>query len=568
MTNVGASAVRAFSFLLAAFAGLSGCAGAAASQNAGPGAGGITGSGGSAGSCASAGCLPLAQLPATWIAEIDPPSSSTAAITFDGADLAKQSPALPADAQATATATFSAPSNAPVPAKATAILTIASPIPGRPPLTFQAPATAAATGVLTASLVVPRKMLGSPVTLTLVPLPPADQQNPPYTFSTVLGGSMQATIATDNFTISGSLLTAVAQVPQTTFVAQAFQGSGLVSSAPLTQQSDGSFQLVLPSAVLAVGLPLTVQLTPQSTTDPWFVSKPVAVSNSAPFPMPILLAATNGPPNYFSVSVQDPSQGAVNGAVVQAQVTLGTNSYGSTLFSRTATTGDGTGGTSKGVATLSLFSGSMGGPPFAYSFAVMPPANSPYATTCTGPVNVSGGGASASTAQALSPIVLDARAILTGTVFDSYGSPVANVAVAATPGPDPVPGCTATSASSASATTDAHGLFTLYLDPGAYQLDYDPPAGSAAPRLTEYGIVASAGSLSPHDVDLPAAGLFQGTVLAPDMTPLPSATVRLYEPRCSGTDCTASDPPAPILRAQVLTDANGIFRVAVPSAGN
>jgi hypothetical protein len=537
---------------------LAACSGSEASGIPGNGAGGFTGSGGSAG---------VAQLPSTWIAEIDPPSSSSAAITFS-ADLVKQNPTLQMDSQANVTATFTAPSNAPVPAKATAILTVPSPIAGRPPLTFQAPATVSSAGVLTASLTVPEKLIGIPVTLTLVPIPPADQQNPPYTFSTVLATSMQATIASDNFTIGGSLLTAVAQVPQTTFVAQAFQGGALVSNAPLTQQSNGSFQLVIPSAVLAVGLPLTVQLTPQSTTDPWFVSMPVAASDSAPFPMPILLAATNGPPNYFSLAVEDSSQGGVSGAVVQAQVTLGMNTYGSTLFSRTATTTDGTGGTTKGVATLSLFSGSDMTTAFIYSFAVVPPANSPNATTCTAsPVKVFGGGASASTAQALPAIVLNARTVLSGTVFDGDGSPMSNVAVAATPGPDPVPGCSGTPAASASATTDVHGLFTLYLDPGTYQLDYDPPPGSAAPRLTEYGIVVGGGSLS-HDVDLPVAGLFEGTVLAPDMTALPSATIRIYEPRCDGTDCTAPNPPAPVLRAQALTDANGIFRVAVPSSGN
>lgn len=531
--------------------GLGGCAGVSETS----GGGGFGGSG----SCVTPSCLPLAQIPPTWIAEIDPPSSSTAAVAFASAELANQSPILQTDSQVTVTATFTAPSNAPVPAKGTAIFTIPSPIAGRPPLTFQAPTGVSSSNVLTASLIVPLKMIGNHGTLTLVPLPPADQQNPPYTFSTVLGMTMQVAIATDNFTINGSLQTAAGQVPATTYVAQAFQGGALVSSAPPTQQSDGSFQLVIPSAVLDLAVPLTVQLTPQSTTDPWFISNPIAASNPlpAPFPMPILLSASTGgnAPTYFNVAVYG-STGTVDGAVVQAQTTVGSNTYGSTEFSRTATTGDGTGTTSPGMANLSLV------PYLPYSFAIIPPANSPFVTSCSPSVPVSGGSAAASTAPALMPpFTLGLRAVLSGSV-SAAGVPVTNVSVTATPGPDPVPTCTSTPGSPASGTTDANGRFTLYLDPGTYQLDYDPPAGSAATRLTEYGVTVGIDPIT-HAVDLSAAGLVQGKVLAPDMTPLPSATVRIYAPRCSGSACSAAGAPPPQLRAQAVTDANGFFRVAV-----
>ena len=517
-------------------------------------------------------CLSAAGgLPSSWIAEIDPPSSSTAAITFDSADLAKMNPTFQADSQATVTATFTAPANAPVPAKATAILTLPSPIAGRPPLTFQAPAMVSATGVLTASLAVPQKMIGSGATLMLVPLPPADQQNPPYSSSTVLGMTMQVAIATDNFTIDGSLQTAAGQVPATTYVAQAFQAGALVSSAPPTQQSDGSFQLVIPSAVLDLGVPLTVQLTPQSTTDPWFVSNQIVLSNPlpAPFPMPIVLSASTGgnTPTYFNVAVYG-GTGPVDGAVVQAQTTLGSTMYGSTEFSRTATTGDGTVTTAAGMATLSLIPGAMQ-TPLLYSFAIIPPANSPFVTTCMPGVPVSGGSASASTAFTLPmPFTVGQRAVLSGSV-SATGFLVANVSVTATPGPDPVPTCTSTSGSPASATTDANGLFTLYLDPGTYQLDYDPPAGSAAPRLTEYGVTAGRRS-DRHDTWMLApAGLVQGTVLAPDRHDAaavgdrsdlraPLQRIRLQRRQRAG----------PSLMAQAVTDANGIFRVAVAVPAN
>ncbi|HXT93111.1 MAG TPA: hypothetical protein VN714_28085 [Trebonia sp.] len=560
MTSPASKITGSLLFLVISACALGGCAGASAASSGGSG-----GSGGTVGTCATAPCL--VQLPSTWIAEIDPPGNSTAAVTFDSSDLAKQNPTFRADAQASVTVTFAAPSNAPVPSKATAILTLPSPIAGRPPLTFQAPTAVSAAGVLTASLAVPKALLGSPATLTLVPLPPADQQNPPYTFSVALGSTMPVAIATDNFTINSALQTGAGLAPATTFVAQAFQGGALVSNAPLTQQTDGSFQLLIPSAVLASGQPLTVQLTPQSTTDPWFVSVPLTFSNATPPALPpqIMLSGSNTGPTYFSAIVQGSGSEAVAGAVVQAQATLGTNSYGSTQFSRAATTGDGTAMTTAGVATLSLIPATD--PKVTYSFAVVPPASSRFATTCFSSVAVQGGGATAAGASPIQPAFIVGQRAVLNWVVSAAGARLANVSVTATPGPDPVPGCASTPAAPASATTGANGNFSLALDPGTYQIDYDPPAGSAAARLTAYGVVIGGYNQAPAPapIDLEAAGWFEGTVLAPDnATPLASATVRIYEPRCSGSACAPSnDPPAPRLRAQAVTDANGFFRVAV-----
>lgn len=565
----GLSVGAARLFLAVWVSGLGACAAGSSGAEGGTGSGGSTGFGGSSGACATTGCLPLAQnIPSSWIAEIDPPAGSTAAITFDSAELTKPSPMLATESQVTVTATFTAPASALVPSSANAILTIPSPIAGRPPLSFQAPAAASATGVTTASLSVPAWTLGSTATLTLVPLPPADQQNPPYAFSLPVGMAMSVAIATDNFAITGTLQTAVGNVPGTTFVARAFQGGALVSNAPLTQQSDGSFQLVLPSTVLDAGLPLSIELTPQSTTDPWFIATPITLSNPlppsfSPFPTPILLNSYTSP-NYFSVFVQGTGGGAITGAVVQAQTTFQPPStYGSTQFSRTATTADGTGMTTAGLATLSLLPGTQSST-LDYALAVVPPPSSPFATGCFG-ISVQGGGASAATASTVQPpITLERRTQLYGTVANGAGGPVANVSVTATPGPDVVPGCTATPAAPASASSGSDGQFGLLLDPGTYQLDYDPPAGSSAPRLTKYGVTA-AGYLGALDdmTTLQATGRFQGTVQAPDGTPLPSATVRIYEPRCTGSACSGPDAPAPTLKAQAVTGADGTFQVAV-----
>ena len=129
--------------------------------------------------------------------------------------------------------------------------------------------------------------------------------------------------------------------------------------------------------------------------------------------------------------------------------------------------------------------------------------------------------------------------------------------------------CTSATPAPASATTDANGMFALALDPGTYQIDYDPPTGSAAPRFTEYGYKIGGPALVTHDMTLPPGAAVAGTVVAPDgKTPLPSATVRLFEVRCTGADCTGPNRTAPALRAVAVTDGNGSFRVAVAGSGH
>ena len=64
-----------------------------------------------------------------------------------------------------------------------------------------------------------------------------------------------------------------------------------------------------------------------------------------------------------------------------------------------------------------------------------------------------------------------------------------------------------------------------------------------------------------HDVPLPAAGLVTGFAFVPGgKQPLTSATIRIFEPRCTGADCTTP----PWLRGQTVTDGNGQFQIVVP----
>ncbi len=555
---------RARLLLLTALA-LPACAGSKSGGDSPYGAGGTssTGLGGSSGSgtggagglhCTTTACVPALATDLTWDVEIAPPTVSNAALT-QLTDFALNSGGapitFPADYPATVATTFTVSPNATAPSNANVVLTVPSPIPGRPDLTFQAPAVLSSS--LTATVTVPHALLGSAGTMALIPLPPADQQSPSYSFPvTMLVPTEQVDLPTDNLAIFGTLTTAFGAAPTSSFTARAFQNGGQVSNAPLTTTA-GAFQLLIPSAAAKNGSQLTIQLTPQSQTDPWF-----AIVLPPPFAstIPTIMLPAYGNLNQYNLLIEGPAGASepVGGALVQAQASIGMTSGGSTDFTRSGLTN------SQGIAPLSLLPGTAQ-TALVYAVVVTPPAGSPYATTCAD-VGLMAGGSTVNTASAPTepPILLSLRPVMTGTVADNHGYPVANVNVTATPGPAPT--CRSTPPSAGSTTTAANGTFSLPLDPGTYQLDYDPPSGAAAPRFTELAVVVAPGAVQlSHSVVLPAGGLVVGSVVAKDKTPLPSSTIRLYESRCdAGYYC--GDPPW--LRAQTVTDANGQFRVVVP----
>lgn len=546
---------------------LAGCAGAASSASPGVGFGGSSGSGtgGSVGAhCTVAACVPALSTHLMWAVEIDPASEQSSAATEENSAIDLYGSGKPLQleaAQATAVnVTFTAPTGTSVPSAANLVLTVPSLIPGRPALTFQAP-TAGASGMSTATLTVPGDRLNSMGTLALVPLPPADQVSAPHSFSAVLASTLSLNVPSDDLTVRGTLQSAIAKAPTSTFVARAFQGGAQVSNAPQTASADGTFQLVVPSAASAN--PLTIQLTPQSLTDPWFVSTPVSLASSQSsqsFGTIMLPAYLNV--NQFNLTVESADTSAkVSGAVVTAQTTLATSNLGTTEFARTGTTD------TNGVASLSLLPGSAN-TPLPYVITVTTPTSSPYASQCLGSIGVKSGGSTVNTASAPSltatPVMLATRAVVTGTVSDSLGYAVANVSVSATPRPVASGACAAAPTTSSTTTTDAGGRFSLPLNPGTYQLDYNPPAGSSAPRLTDpvdFVVAASASGQILHNVPLPAGALVKGVaVTADESQTLSSATIRIFEPRCTGTACTT----LPWLRGQTVTDGNGQFQIVVP----
>ena len=548
--------------LLALASAFTGCAGA--KSGASPDYG--TGSGGSIGNhCTTIACVPSLTGSLSLAMEIDPPNSATtAAITeLPSVDLSVEpipTKNLIATAGASVTASFSAAANAAAPSSANVVLTVPTTIPGRPDLTFQASTVGGASAsVLSASLTVPQTAIYTSATLALIPSPPADQQSPPFSFPVTVSAMLGETIPSDGFTISGTLVSAVGTAPASTFVARALQDGIVVSNAPLTQLNGSidSFRLLLPSAVATSGDPLTIQLMPQSSADPSFVSGPIAPQANTTALSIMLPAYSNL--NQFNLNIKGSDDRAVVGALVHAQTVVGTSTVGATQFARDGLTD------ANGIVSLSLLPGTAQ-TALNYQITVVPPTNSHSAIPCDTPVDVTVGGSTVNVASAptLMTIMLTARPTLTGTVKDYQGYPLSNVTVTATQVTSDNAACTSATPSPTSVTSDGHGMFALSLDPGTYQIDYDPPTGSAAPRFTEYGYRIAGPDYVTHDVTLPQGAAVMGTVVAPDgKTPLQSATVRLFEVRCTGADCTGPNRTAPMLRAVTVTDAAGSFRVAV-----
>ncbi len=531
----------------------------------GTGAGNFTGSGGSSSAGtggSSAGCnvnlcLPPLDTPTVWDVQVDPPTSSAyVPLQLVNRDVSVMS-LFQVAPPVTMVVTFHAAAGA-LAASANAVLTVPPAIPGAPDLIYQAPAISDDPSSATASFTVPAGVLGASASISLVPLPPYDQQLPAYSFSATLASTVALTLPDGDVLVSGQLTDSV-QTTQSfqgaTFVARAFQNGAVVSNAPSTQ-SDGTFQLRVPAA--AAANPVTLDLRSTAVL-PWVVSMPftiVAGRSLGAISLPAFI-----PSNGFRVAVVDGATG-IPGVTVRAQAILGTTSGNSPVSGTAQFTTSGTTDPT-GNVSLQLLPG-PGNAPVSYLLAAMPPPGSPYATQCAS-VDVLGGGPSGSLLQ---KFTATRRPLLTGTIRTASGIPVPNVTVTANGTPDGAVGCPPPDPVTATATADASGAFSLPLEPGAYQLDYDPPPGSIAPRKTELG-VAVRDSTVPHDVNLPTGALVTGYVAGAMGEMVPSSTVRFFEPRCGsqGQDCSGPNRVPPWLRAKALTDASGQFRMAVPVPG-
>ncbi|HVY36423.1 MAG TPA: carboxypeptidase regulatory-like domain-containing protein [Polyangia bacterium] len=572
MTKPSSFALRAALLVLMA----AGCAGSGASSGgmvsgaggssgggAAPGAGGSSagyggstgaGTGGSSGgNCLTDACVPALATSTSWAVQVDPPSSSPYAPTqISSRDVSKDASFMTV-AATSVTVTVAPPSGGgSVPATANVLLTMPPQIPGRPDAVYQSAAVASG-GTTVATLVVPPGALGAPGSLSVIPLPPADQQAPVYPFSVQVSSMIAVTLPEGDLLVSGQLLDSLQNSPPPTFVARTFQNGAQVSSAPLLQP-DGTFVLRLP-ATAAANL-LTLELRPTSS-DPWVTSAPFMVAAGTKLGTISLPAYVKA--DSFSVAVTNGTT-PLPGVSVRAQTSLGATAGSGTVSGTAQYAVSGTTDTS-GNVTLQLLPGST------YAIAATPPPGSLYASECVPMVRtVSGGTSNGAPAPNVKTIVAAFRPVLSGTIRTAANTPVPNVSVSAIGTPDPYPPCAAPATMTASTTTDTGGRFQLPLDPGTYQLDYDPPAGSAAPRLTEESVTVSQGGTVAHDVTLPQGALVAGTVIGSKGEALSSAVVRFFQVRCTGTsDCQGTKRVAPLLIGKALTDTLGRYRMVVPA---
>jgi hypothetical protein len=253
---------------------------------------------------------------------------------------------------------------------------------------------------------------------------------------------------------------------------------------------------------------------------------------------------------------------------VRAQAALGSVTANGATIGTASYISSGTTGTN-GVAALSFLPGSGStstNASIAYGVTATPPVGSVYGSSCAKNVTPLAGGGSGST---LATIMPGFRPTLTGIISTADGYRVSNVTVTASGTPDPLdPACPAPAAVTANTTTDANGMFGLPLDAGTYQLDYDPLAGSSAPRWTEPSVQVSLSPMNQtHNVMLPAGARVTGQVVGKaDGLPVGSATIRFFQQRCTTqTQCFGSARIAPGLVGKALTDSNGNFRMVIPA---
>jgi hypothetical protein len=507
--------------------------------------------------CVAGTCIARATIPDGWAIELDPRSGSNAGFTeFPPLSVPTGPLNLAADGKVTVTGTLLAATGGASVTSAHVVVSVAPAISGRPDLQFEVDlagpmGAAAAVAAPQFALAVPAEAMGRLATVQILPLSPEDATFAPLTFRTPLAESMTFRVSSQAYAVTGRFFDAFRQ-PRIGFLARAFRDGQLVSNVDVTDNA-GSFGLSIPIATVAQDpqTSLYVELRPKdpTATDPRFSSMGFLLSGS--LDLGSLYEAAFTQPNVFRFNVRGASNAPVVGAIVRAHTVLdqGTAS-GSTDFLRDGTTD------ASGNADLALLPGTATAAR-AYTVSIVSPSDSAYASECLPAFMVSAGG-TVEAPLAMPPIVLAPRLSLTGQVRAADQTPVAGVAIVATPvaAVAASPTCDSTvGVAPSSVNTDASGHFTLLLDGASYRLDYDPPAGSPVPRLTEPSVTIFADLA--HDAILSPGALVEGDAVGPDQRPLGMASVRLYDPSVEPGAVT-------VLRAQARTDANGHLRAVIP----
>jgi hypothetical protein len=509
--------------------------------------------------CASGTCLPLAAPSPEWIAEVEPLSESDAGL------LELTSLPVPMMFETTGKvrldATVSPEMGAPPLTSAHVVLSVPARNPGRPDLHFETELVAprGATTDATFMLEVPESAMGRDATVRLIPTGTDVAAHAPVTLAVKVDPTLSLILPSKSFTVRGRLFLAVGD-PKVGQVVRAFQGNELVSTVDVTA-ADGTFALSIPASRAGANAPqpvVVVELSPPAgAAEPRLVSNPFTLT--ADVDLGSLRLPAFSQPNVFRLVVRalGDSKVPIAGAIVSARTQLADDASGVTTFQRQGTTND------QGEVDLALLPGSTSALR-SYDIAVFPPTDSPYATFCKPlPIQLGSGG----TIQMPAIVMaggLRRRTLVGRTVHSSDDTPAAGVMVLVTrtATDEDIPCSADILTRTPTATTDASGSLSLYLDPGSYRFDYTPPAGAPWPPFSEeLTLMATTTTTSTMDSKaFPAAAAADGFVRDAMGQPLPGAAVRLYEkPACATPACMAAPPP-PALRAAARTDAAGHFR--------
>jgi hypothetical protein len=511
--------------------------------------------------CAGGMCIKRGLPMTTWAVEIVPTNDSAAAPTELAAlMLGDDEPVLSADAKVVVTATLAPGSS--LTGGSHVVATLPPVIPGRQDQQFEAEwAPATDGGVSQFSLTVPASTLGQTAMLRILPLPPRDAAQPPVTTKVTLAPAVDVPISNNFLFVSGRLVSAL-QAPVGGFVARAFQAGQLISNVyPIVD--NGIFRLSIPpeNTNADPNHYITIELAPMDSggPSPRFTTHVISLqanSDRGDVPLPPF-----GSPTSFRFVVTDPSSAPVSGAAVTLRTVFSTSDGpGMADYTRSGYTDQ------DGHVDLALLPGTAD-VPRPYDISIVPPAGSPLGIACRTSFPITVGGAAGTTPPVAARIGVPGKVALAGTILSANGLPVAGVSIAATlTKADPSQLCVDPAATApASGSSGSDGSFQVLVDPGTYQIDYDPPAGAPVPRLTETDVTVTSDGLTGQGVQMRPGALVRGTILGPDGNGLPSAGVRFFEILCSGdAACFGAKRLEPLLVAETHTDAQGKFRAVLP----
>lgn len=223
-----------------------------------------------------------------------------------------------------------------------------------------------------------------------------------------------------------------------------------------------------------------------------------------------------------------------------------------------------------GMAKLLLIPAPSGGSSnLIYQVSISSPSHIPFASLPQAQVQV---GFNVGT---LGPVTLPLRARVRGRLLSASGAPIANAQIVAThiTGDEPVASpfsSMVVTADLPESTTDVDGSFALRLDPGDYDLEFLPVAGTDARTSLDNQRVQSA-DLDLGPIRMPAATLGVLKVLSPAGAPVTDTKVRIFQlPDTSpqvGLACNDGLPCSRVakLRAEVFTDQDGSAQCLLPA---